>query len=358
MKQPGKTARTQPGSGFENALRSCVMSGIVLVDGQSRIATVTREARQILGLSAEDNPEVPVERLPEALVKATDETLASGRPISAREFHSSSQPGAELIYLTAVPLKSISGHSAVVLTLHKLNSSNQFLQQIRHLDRLANAGTLAAGLAHEIKNALVAGRTFLDLLLEKNTDEDLVQIVRRENGRIDAIVTRMLRFAGTTTTTHSVLHLHQVLDHALRLVQPQLRIKSIELEENFTANPDAIQGDEYELQQAFVNLLFNALEAMADKGKLIVGTNTIVEETTGLQQLQITIQDTGSGIAPEYMGHLFEPFFTTKAAGTGLGLAVTQRIIQEHGGSILAESRPGQGTTFSVRLPPLVQRPA
>jgi signal transduction histidine kinase len=140
------------------------------------------------------------------------------------------------------------------------------------------------------------------------------------------------------------------------LVQPQLASKSILLERSLQANPDGAKGDEYELQQAFVNLLLNALEAMTEKGKLTVTTSALPEGISGLRRLQVVIQDTGEGILPEHMSHLFEPFFTTKAAGTGLGLAITRRIIQEHGGSISVESRPGQGTTFTVLLPLLVER--
>jgi signal transduction histidine kinase len=206
-------------------------------------------------------------------------------------------------------------------------------------------------MAHEIKNALVAGRTFLDLLLEKNNDSDLVQVVRRETARIDAIVSRMLRFSGTTGTSLRPLHLHEVLGHALRLVQPQLSNKSISLEQSFRAETDVTRGDEYELQQAFVNLFLNALEAMSTNGRLTVATETLAEGSGGARRLRVLVRDTGTGILPEHMNHLFEPFFTTKDSGTGLGLATTRRIIQEHEGSISVESRPGQGTTFAILLP-------
>jgi two-component system sensor histidine kinase AtoS len=238
-----------------------------------------------------------------------------------------------------------------VLTLVCLKSTHQFRQQIRQLDRLANMGTLAAGMAHEIKNALVAGRTFLDLLLEKNTDAELVQIVRRENGRIDAIVSRMLRFGSSTTTSLKAVHLHEVLDHALRLVQPQVSDKLIVLERAFRANADTIQGDEYELQQAFVNLLLNSLEAMSDKARLTIATENPAPSGNAPPCLKIVVQDTGAGILSEHMERLFEPFFTTKDSGTGLGLAITRRIIEGHNGTISVDSMPGQGTTFTVLLP-------
>lgn len=345
----------QPGPDFENALRACLVTGVVLVDGQTNLATLDLEARQILGLSPEQDSEVSVEVLPAEVAKVARETLASDKPGATRQVSVPAKDGNGFIVVSAIRLKPMPSHSAVLI-LQAMNSTTEFQRQIRQLDRLANAGTLAAGMAHEIKNALVASRTFLDLLLERNTDSDLAQVVRRETGRIDSIVSRMLRFAGTSVTSLSALHSHEVLDHALRLVQPHLSNKSISLQRLFQATSDLVKGDEYELEQAFVNLLLNAAEAMSENGKLTVASATLSEGRAAMPRLQITIQDTGAGILPEHMSHMFEPFFTTKASGTGLGLAITRRILQEHGGSVSVESRPGQGTTFTVFLPLLVER--
>jgi signal transduction histidine kinase len=357
MNEPGETGKRQSGPSFENAWGTCLLSGVLLYDGESGVATLSPEASQILGFSKDQGSEVPIERLPAGVSNLAREVLASGKPGSGPQLTIPNQHGAGFAHIVALPLKSISNHSAVVVTLHSLSSSGQFVQQIRQLDRLANTGTLAAGMAHEIKNALVAGRTFLDLLLEKNTDAELVEIVRQEMGRIDAIVSRMLRFAATNTRSLKALHLHEGLEHALRLVQPQLTAKSISLERAFRAHPDGTKGDEYELQQAFVNLLLNALEAMSEHGKLTVGTETVALGPDGVWNLRVVIEDTGGGILPEHMDRLFEPFFTTKASGTGLGLAITRRIIEEHGGSISVASRLGQGTTFTVFLPLLLESP-
>jgi two-component system, NtrC family, nitrogen regulation sensor histidine kinase GlnL len=356
MNEPGETGPRQSGPGFENALRTCLLSGIVLFDGKSNRATVSPEARQILGLAPTQGGDVSSADLPESLVALAQQALARGEAVSARELTPTAPPGSPAVSASAVPLKSISNDSSVVLTVHALSTNGPFLQQIRQLDRLANTGTLAAGMAHEIKNALVAGRTFLDLLLEKNNDAELVQIVRRETGRIDAIVGRMLRFAAANTTAFNPLHLHEVLDHALRLVQPQFTAKSIVLNRSFKAEFEATKGDEYELQQAFVNLLLNGIEAVAENGAITVATDVVSSPSDGVPRVRILVQDSGSGILPEHMRRLFEPFFTTKTTGTGLGLVITRRIVEEHGGSITAESRHEKGTTFTVLLPLLAQR--
>jgi signal transduction histidine kinase len=177
--------------------------------------------------------------------------------------------------------------------------------------------------------------------------------------RIDAIVSRMLKFAGPARPAFSEVRLHEALDHSLRLVQPQLEGKAIALSRSFQAAPDRLSGDDYQLQQAFVNLFLNALEAMGPNGTLSVATEICSPDARPARggasvagtQLRVAIKDTGAGISPENMARMFEPFFTTKPKGTGLGLAITRRIILEHRGAISVESRPGQGTAFQILFP-------
>jgi signal transduction histidine kinase len=228
-------------------------------------------------------------------------------------------------------------------------------EHLRQLNRLADVGLLAAGMAHEIKNALVASKTYLDLLLEKNRDIELVDVVRREMNRIEALVGGVLRFSRPAKAEAEVLHLHGVLDHSLRLVQGQLESKGLELARAFRATADQVRGDEFQLEQAFLNLLVNAVQAMGPNGKLTVTTDLLAPDAKAraadAHQLRVDVQDTGEGIAPENLPHLFQPFFTTRPSGTGLGLAIAQRIIHEHRGAISVHSVPAQGTTFTVLLP-------
>jgi signal transduction histidine kinase len=230
------------------------------------------------------------------------------------------------------------------------NSAQLSEQNLRRLDRLASLGMLSAGMAHEIKNGLVAINTFIELLLKKGEDKELTEVVERELKRIDSIVTQMLRFATPGRNEFKSVRVHELLDHSLRLIEHQLHGKLISLERRYQAVPDTVRGDEYQLQQAFMNLLFNAIEAMGTNGTLTVGTE-IVEVKPGQRCMRIQFSDTGVGIAPENLKQLFDPFFTTKKNGTGLGLAICQRIAQEHGGEIHAESETKKGATFSILLP-------
>jgi signal transduction histidine kinase len=288
------------------------------------------------------------------------QALSSGKSPADRQvqFATGSQEPA-ILQASVIPMQPGRKDSGAVLVLNDLTPIRQIERHIQQLDRLASVGTLSAGIAHEIKNALVAGKTFVDLLLEKHQDAELVEVVRREMGRIDALVSRMRNFAGPDRPAFREVSLHEILDHSLRIVRPQLQGKLASVNRSFLASPDVVQGDDYQLQQAFVNLSLNALEAMGPNGTLSVSTEMLPADAAPASlraaaktpHLRLTIQDDGSGISAEHMARLFEPFFTTKPNGTGLGLLITRRIIQEHHGVITVESEPGKGTTFQIILP-------
>jgi signal transduction histidine kinase len=230
------------------------------------------------------------------------------------------------------------------------NSAPATAEKIRRLDRLANLGMLSASMAHEIKNGMQAIKTFVDLLLEKKPDAELGDVVLRELDRVNSIVTQILRIAAPGPANFKSVRSHELLEHSLKLLQPQANEKLINLKKNYLAEPDLVHGDDAQLQQVIMNLLLNALDAMGPNGTLTIGTETGIAED-GAQILKIHVQDTGTGIAPENAARLFEPFFTTKKHGTGLGLAICQRIVQEHRGLIYAQSETGFGSTFSIHLP-------
>jgi signal transduction histidine kinase len=218
-------------------------------------------------------------------------------------------------------------------------------QNLQQLDRLANLGLFSASIAHEIKNGLVAINTFCEVLMEKEENTEMAKMVRRELKRIDGLVTQMLRLASPKPAAMAPVNAHALLDHSLRLMEHQMNGRMVTLRRDYRAIPETVHGDESRLQQAFMNLLLNAVEAMGHGGKLTV----ITESTAG--KMRVFIRDTGGGIAPENFAHIFDTFFTTKKNGTGLGLAITQRVIEEHSGDIEVESEVGHGSTFIITLP-------
>ena len=221
---------------------------------------------------------------------------------------------------------------------------------LHRLDRLANLGILSAGVAHEIKNGLTSVKTFVELMAHESKEKELASVVTRELSRIDSLVSQMLRFAIHKPGAFTNVRVHDVLEYSLRLLQHQIAGKMVQVRREYKAVSHMVRGDEAQLQQVFMNLLLNALEAMGMNGTLTVGTE-ILHAKSGTRILRILIRDTGVGIAAEYQARLFEPFFTTKKHGTGLGLAISQSIIQEHKGKIEVQSEVRKGSTFSILLP-------
>lgn len=235
-------------------------------------------------------------------------------------------------------------------------------EQVRRTDRLASLGTLSAGMAHEIKNPLVSIQTFAQLLPERFDDKEFRDtfsaLIGDEIRRIDNLVTRLLHFARLERPSLSRLRLCVVLGDALRLLDEQRKRSHVRLVEDLAAERDAVMGDADQLSQAFVNFLLNAIEAMPAGGTLTVATAVVKGALpggegarAGRDAVRVSIADTGCGIAPANLSRIFDPFFTTKSQGTGLGLAVTHRIIQEHRGAIEVSSAEGKGTRFDLSFP-------
>ena len=234
-------------------------------------------------------------------------------------------------------------------TAHASAGANDLQANLLRLDRLANLGLVSAGLAHEIKNGLVAIKTYVDLLLEKGGDTEMAEVVRRELKRIDGLATQMLRLSAPRSGALTRVNIHEVLDHSLRLLEHQMGGRMILLTRDYRATPDTVRGDEAQLQQAFMNLVLNGVEAIGSNGELTVRTE-IFAGAAGGPGLKIFFEDTGPGVSAENLSRLFEPFFTTKKNGTGLGLAISRRVAEDHQGTIEVVSGAGRGTTFIVSL--------
>ena len=228
--------------------------------------------------------------------------------------------------------------------------SDDLHENLLRLDRLANLGLVAASVAHEIKNGLVAITTFVEILMEKEQEPEMAGLVRKELKRIDVLTTQMLRLASPRQPLTNTVNIHHLLDHSLHLLEHQMNIRNIKLTRDYRAAPDRILGDESQLHQAFVNLLLNGVEAIDKNGELTVSTE-IQSDKIGGPWLMVRIRDTGPGIPPEALAHLFHPFFTTKANGTGLGLSICRRVAEEHRGRVDVQSPPGGGATFTFSLP-------
>jgi len=353
-------ASPEEGFNLVPALRDCLSPGVLVVSRGGRILTCTPEAARLLTLPPERVIGGATLILPLPLQKIIQEAFTRRKPVAVSEvaFAFGVQP-ARKFHVNVLPLPPRAEELEAVVTLADITGFARVQQAVERLDRLATIGTLSAGMAHEIKNALVSVKTFLDLLLEKNQATELTEIVGREMTRVNHIVRQLLKFGGTNRPAHATVRLHDVLEHSLRMVQHQLDGKLISLNRSFNATPDAVHGDDHQLEQVFVNLFLNAVDATGANGSLTVATEFIsaaapelaAPQQAGQPHVRITVADTGAGIPPENLDQLFEPFFTTKNNGTGLGLPISRRIVQEHHGLITVQSQPNKGTVFSILLP-------
>jgi signal transduction histidine kinase len=219
---------------------------------------------------------------------------------------------------------------------------------------LAAIGTMAAGMAHEIKNPLASMKVLIQLLPQQIKDAafqgKLHQILPREIERIDRIVEGLLSFARTTVSRKVPVDINKVIRECVMEYADQAQNAQVEISVQLGECP-LLPGDTIQLQQVFANLIRNGIEAMPQGGAMKVQTSTKPGENGTSPLISISITDTGLGIPAGNLTKLFDPFFTTKHGGTGLGLAITHSIIQNHGGSIDVHSQPGEGTQFVIRIP-------
>jgi PAS domain S-box-containing protein len=354
--------------GYTDNILASVTSGIVTIDLDGRIVTLNpagelltgffggevtgRFCTEVFGHTAELG-----ERLMETVASRTSLT---GFPLTLQRRNGTSLP----VELSTAPLKGGDGKDlGVVGVFQDLTAVRGLEHQLRRSDRLAAVGTLAAGLAHEIKNPLTSILTFTRHLLRKADDEHFRQkfhdVVPRELERINGIVERLLELARPPKLTFEPVRLPGLLERVVELYGHQLEAKQITVVREYARDVPPIQADHEHLYQAFMNLVANALDAMGTAGQLTLRVRWTEREQPLLpsrrnhfyQRIEIEIEDTGTGMPPSDIDKVFNPFFTTKPGGTGLGLALAHKIVEDHEGSISVRSTSGVGTTFRVLLP-------
>lgn len=225
---------------------------------------------------------------------------------------------------------------------------------IARSERLAAIGTLAAGLAHEIRNPLVSIRTFTQLLPERLDDAEFrsrfLDLTLSEVDRISALVSELLAFARPTPATREPVDLADCIERLCLLLTSQAKGRGVSLEMAADADRSAVVlADEDQLKQVVMNLVLNAVQACAEGGRVRM-TCFPADTRTGRMGC-IEIHDDGCGIPPQDVSRIFDPFFTTRSDGTGLGLSVAHRIVSAHGGTIEVRSQIGRGSTFVVKIP-------
>ncbi len=350
----------------ENILAS-LTTGIVTVDLEGRVVTLNPAAEMLTGFFAGEvvgryctELFAPTPTIGEMLM----ETLADRVPAVGVSLILKRRSGAALpVEVSTVPLKGGEGKDlGVVAVLRDLTLVRELEGRLRRSDRLAALGSLAAGLAHEIKNPLTSVLTFSRHVARRFDDahfrERFQRVVPRELERINGIIERLLELARPVPAVFTRLRVGPLVDRAVDLFANEIEAQGIVVRREYARDLPPVAADEESLYRAVINVISNALDAMESGGCLTlrIGWATPAEafrpgRTLGNHRVAIEVSDTGKGIRAEDAERLFNPFFTTKAQGTGLGLAVTHKIVEDHGGAIDFHSVPGAGSTFRIVLP-------
>jgi two-component system NtrC family sensor kinase len=349
----------------ENIIES-VSVGIMVVDLDGRVTTWNSAIEKMLGIPREDalgeNISAVVDRdLIDTIKRITgqnDWNINCLRQIY--KYGLIARNGSPLtLNISVAPFEAAHGVVAgTLLVIENVTERALLEQQLQQKEKLSSIGLLAAGVAHEVNTPLAGISSYSQMLLQQVPDDDprrqLLEKIHAQTLRASGIVSNLLNFSRTGDTQFREIDVNKVLEDTLQLLEPQLRNSRVEILRNYSIDLLPGYGSGSKLQQVFMNLILNSRDAMPVGGRLVIQTRLV--ETS----LVIEFKDTGIGIEPENIARIYDPFFTTKeiGRGTGLGLALSYGIIQDHGGRIFVESRPGEGAHFTIKLPTAVARQA
>lgn len=349
---------------ISESFRECLHCGFVLINKDLKISALNPQVERLFSVKARNLIKNSIRELPDPLPHLISEALETGKNVINRQIVLTNEGklGRSCLINASLIQTSEEDRPSLILLISDHGLICQIEENVRRLDRLASIGILSTSVAHEIKNAMQSMSTFVDTftskaaqarIMQEPDEKKLMELAGFELKRILGLVNQMLRYSGPDKPSRINLHLHEIISQTLALVRHQLEGRKIKLQLNLDAEDDLVAANSNQLEQAFLNLFLNAVEAMPPGGRLILRTAYSNAEPRGQERafLEFDVQDTGVGIAPENFPHIFDTFFTTKKEGTGLGLSITQRIINEHGGTIHIDSQQNAGTTVRIRFP-------
>ncbi len=338
-------------------------NGVVAIDTNGKVTLFNPAAERITGLARQAIRSRQISSLPAALAHPLQATLTDGQPNIQAETTIPDAVGRYTpVSCSTYALRDRPGNVlGAVAVFSDLSRLKELEGEKRRAERLASIGALASGIAHEIKNPLVAIKTFAELLPERFTEkdfrEDFSKVVIREIARIDDLVARLRGLATPAARQLPSLDLRAPIDETLVLLRGQLEQKRIRVRRLYDRVLPQVAGDPAQLKQLFLNLFMNALEAMEAGGELAI--RLARQEGAVPSSLRVEVNDTGTGIPHEMLGRIFDPFVTTKPGGSGLGLAICRGIADAHRATIHAENNPNhRGTTVTIEFVATEEMPA
>ncbi|MBI9084660.1 MAG: PAS domain-containing protein [Desulfobacterales bacterium] len=337
---------------FSDQLVDAMPMGLVSVDRNGRLAAVNPAARQVLGLNRNALVGAAADTaLPSELVQAI-ESPETANPRTEKEIDCCMNAGRTVpLGLSASVWHDEDGAGlGHILLIRDLTEVHALRREIARSQRLASIGSLAAGVAHEIRNPLSSIKGFATYFQERykdvDADRDTAAIMIQEVDRLNRVVGQLLELSRPVDIARQPIQIDVLVARSLALIEARAKEDGIRIERDIPVPSPEIRLDADRMQQVLLNLFLNAMDAMEIGGTLKVSVGIDRD-----RHLEIRVADTGHGIAPDRQQQIFDPYFTTKPTGTGLGLAIVHNIMEAHQGQIAVESRPGGGTVTTLRLP-------
>jgi two-component system, NtrC family, sensor histidine kinase HydH len=337
---------------FTDMLISSLPVGLIATDSLGNIRICNQAAEQIIGVfGGKAIGHLPEEVLPAALADTLQRSRSDGNTVQQKEIGLIDGTNRKRSLLLA-GLSVVDGEERFagnMLLIQDLSQVKELEEELRRNEKLAALGKMAAGVAHELRNPLSSIKGLAVLLQsrfkENSSDQETARTLVHEVERLNRSIGELLDYARPHKLQTMKISLIPVLLKAMSLIRMDAEAMGILLETDFAEHLPLVEADQDKLNQVFLNLFLNSIQAMESGGTLRV--------TAGVEGARVvcTITDTGCGIDHKYASRVFDPYFTTKNDGTGLGLALSAKIMEEHGGTIEFESIAGQGTTVKVGLP-------
>lgn len=346
------TRQLQDTKAFSSEIISNLPIGLVTTNEHNQISIVNPSAEAILGHSA---LALSGQQIKQALPQEWNQLVAHSRPnrpVIEREIEYLSGNGKAIPL--SISIARIVNHQGSFLgnlfIFRDMRELRQLQEEVRRKEKLAAIGSLAAGVAHEIRNPLSSIKGFAKYFegrsKQGSEEQALAKVMAKEVDRLNRVITELLELVRPSDLRIQRVDINDVIEHSLHLIRQDAEANNITIE--FSRNPQlpAIALDPDRFTQALLNLYLNAIQAMITDGVLTVSVNFMTES-----EIQISVKDSGKGVNSEDLTNIFNPYFTTKAAGTGLGLTIVQKVVEEHDGKVTVTSSPAQGTQFNLVIP-------
>lgn len=347
---------------FQKSIIQGISSGLIHIDREGKITFVNKASCEILRYSHTDlkgqNLSILFADENEGK-KIVDKMLTKKAVYESKETHLINSEG-KIIPVGFSTTNLDDEVKGQIFVFRNISQVSHLRKQIERMDRLATLGELSAGIAHEIRNPLAGMKTSAQVLEESFSPGDfrsqLVTRIVKEIDRSNELLKRFFNYAKPSKPKQDFYNIEMIIDGVYLLMAPRLKKKKITFRTEFSSESPQIFIDESQIEQVFLNMFINAVEAMKNGGEISIETGVekhikLAEDKQEGPALFIKIKDTGPGLSPENTEKIFNPFFTTKSDGVGLGLSISSRLVEENGGKIEVESIPEKGACFSVYFP-------